>query len=191
MIYTGVGSRQTPAAVCKRMTELAYRLDSAGYILRSGAAEGADTAFEAGAGPDSEIYLPWRGFNFSTAPFHGVSDAAFKLAKTVHPRWQALPTAVRALHARNCYQVLGPDLNAPSDFLVCWTPDGCEKEADRTSATGGTGTAIVLARRHNIRVFNLYNPGSRRRLIGYLLEQEVNFPESWISKWLGETHENS
>lgn len=172
------------------MTDLACLLDRAGYVLRSGAAKGADTAFEAGAGT-AEIYLPWKGYNFHPSERYRVSEEALALAKTIHPAWGNLTTTAKLFHMRNCWQVLGPCLDSPADFLICWTPDGCEKEADRTEATGGTATAIVLARRRNIRVFNLYNSGSRRRLIGYLLEQEVNFPESWISKWLGETHENS
>lgn len=186
MTYTGVGSRETPPGILAKMTELASLLAVSEYTLRSGGADGADAAFEAGAGAKTEIFLPWAGFNGHRSPRHYISEAAFAEARKVHPVWGNLTPKVRALHARNTYQVLGQDLDDPSDFLVCWTPDGCEKEAARISLTGGTGTAIVLARRHNIRVFNLFHPGSRRRLTGYLLEQDLYFPRSWISDWLGE-----
>jgi predicted Rossmann fold nucleotide-binding protein DprA/Smf involved in DNA uptake len=56
MYYAGVGSRETPAHVCKQMTELAKRLESFGLTLRSGGAKGADKAFEAGAPTTSESY---------------------------------------------------------------------------------------------------------------------------------------
>ena len=44
--YTGIGSRETPKDIMQLMSKLAYKLASEGYILRSGAAQGADTAFE-------------------------------------------------------------------------------------------------------------------------------------------------
>lgn len=49
--------------------------------------------------------------------------------------------------ARNSYQILGPDLRTPADFVVCWTPDGSETEDQRTPLTGRTGQAIALADR--------------------------------------------
>src|SRR5678815_2257413 len=63
--YTGVGSRSTPPEVLAIMTKLAYRLEKNGLMLRSGGAEGADSAFERGVSEDEnkEIFLPWRGFN--------------------------------------------------------------------------------------------------------------------------------
>jgi hypothetical protein len=61
--YAGIGSRQTPDHVLAAITAVAKVLAERGYILRSGGAEGADTAFEKGAGKATEIFLPWRGFN--------------------------------------------------------------------------------------------------------------------------------
>jgi hypothetical protein len=57
-------------------------------------------------------------------------------------------------------QVLGEDLMHPSEFVVCWTPDGCERHEDRGLVTGGTGTAISVASQMGIPVFNVYNPDS-------------------------------
>jgi hypothetical protein len=47
--YAGIGSRETPSDVCSQMTELAKQLDAENWILRSGGAKGADSAFENGA----------------------------------------------------------------------------------------------------------------------------------------------
>lgn len=164
--YTGIGSRRTPEDVLQQMHDLAEWLCIAGYFLRSGGAPGADSAFEMGAGDSGHIYLPWPGFNGrSVRPgWSRPSRQAYALAKTLHPAWERLESGPRALHARNCHQVLGDDLATPSAFVVCWTPDGCETEAERTRDTGGTATAIVLACRHGIPVFNLRRPGAMEAL---------------------------
>ena len=64
------------------------------------------------------------------------------------------------LMARNCYQVLGKDLETPSEFIICWTKDG--------QATGGTGQALRIAKKNNIPVFNLYNPDATEQLKDYI-----------------------
>lgn len=177
LYWTGVGSRKTPADVLVEMRGLARELAEARYILRSGGADGADLAFEAGArdvpGAHIEIFLPWKGFNNHPSQLVGVGPNALMMAEAVHPRWKALDLGVRKLHARNCYQVLGRRLDTPSAFLVCWTPDGCESERTRSSATGGTATAIVLASRNRIPVFNLAREGRRAALREFLARQGV------------------
>ncbi len=65
------------------------------------------------------------------------------------------------LHVRNTFQVLGPNLDDPSDFVVCWTPDGAEKAEDTSEVTGGTGTAIRIASTYEIPVYNLRNKKSQ------------------------------
>lgn len=156
--YTGIGSRRTPENVLKAMRSLASILGSRGFTLRSGAADGADTAFEQGAidcGGTCEIWLPWPGFN--QRKYEGLYPERhhFEMASTLHPAWQYLKRAPQSLHARNTGQVLGQDLDTPSEFVVCYTPDGAETEQEVTKDTGGTGTAIRLASRQGIPVFNL------------------------------------
>jgi len=46
--YSGIGSRTTPLEVQALCTRIAAQLEKAGYVLRSGGAEGADKAFAAG-----------------------------------------------------------------------------------------------------------------------------------------------
>lgn len=172
--YTGIGSRQTPDNVLRLMYAIAVKMSLAGYVLRSGGADGADSAFESGVMNGSpHIYLPWPAFNGRTDRVGRTRPRpeAYALAKTVHPKWDSLPSGARALHARNCHQVLGDDLKTPSDFLVCWTPDGCQSEATRTRETGGTATAIVLACRFEIPVFNLRNDGALDALRQFLMEK--------------------
>jgi predicted Rossmann fold nucleotide-binding protein DprA/Smf involved in DNA uptake len=47
LTYAGIGSRQTPPDVLRRMTRYAQRLQELGWVLRSGGAAGADTTFQA------------------------------------------------------------------------------------------------------------------------------------------------
>ena len=48
--YTGIGARRTPPEVLALMTRAAFALLKRGYVLRSGHAIGADSAFERGRG---------------------------------------------------------------------------------------------------------------------------------------------
>lgn len=165
MHYTGIGSRKTPAPVMAAIKQMALMLAKQGYTVRSGGAEGADTAFEQGAierlvrSPKQlyDIYLPWAGFNGrpSNLNYHCSStyDAeACDIAKAIHPDWSELSRGGKTLHTRNVYQVLGAKLNSPSDFLICWAPFN-----DKGIPKGGTRTAWVLARQHGIPCFNLNN----------------------------------
>ena len=63
--YTGVGSRSTPQDIMELMTQVATKLEALGYSLRSGAADGADTAFENGViNPlNKQIFIAWEGFS--------------------------------------------------------------------------------------------------------------------------------
>lgn len=170
--YAGIGSRETPLVYQNAMTQIAMRLQEKGYTLRSGAADGADAAFERGAGEDKEIYLPWKGFNDHPSDLHKISFDALILAQRYHKGWAKLSHGAHNLMARNCYQVLGYDLKTPSDFVVCWTADGCEKSSERSSKTGGTGQAIDIADSNGLPVFNLQRKDALERLKAFLREKE-------------------
>ncbi len=161
--YAGIGSRECPENIQKDMYCIAGHLSQINYTLRSGGADGADSAFEKGCDfvkGKKEIYLPWKDFNGSNSPLYNISKEAFELAKTIHPAWFKLKFGARKLHARNCYQVLGQDLKTPCDFVICWTKDGAE--------IGGTRTAIILAKMHNISVYNLANEEDYNKLKGLI-----------------------
>lgn len=179
--YAGVGSRETPPDALADMYRLAKEL-APHLTLRSGAADGADSAFEAGAadarGP-REIYLPWKGFNNHASALHEVTPAALARASKVHPRWDTLGQGPMKLHGRNVFQVLGKSLEDPVEFVVCWTADGCESSRERRATTGGTATAIVLAEQNAIARFNLQRDSSRERL-AQMLETYFDVDASWL-----------
>lgn len=133
--YAGIGSRKTPMEVLDFMTRYATIMDKAGYILCSGGAQGADTAFADGAGL-MEIYRP-----------ENATPEAIAIAKEHHPNWGACNTYTRRLHGRNAQILLGKKLDQPVKFVICWTPGG--------RVTGGTGLGLRIAETYNIPVINL------------------------------------
>ena len=162
MFYTGVGSRKTPVEILHLMQLIARKAAQSGYILRSGGVDGADKAFEQGCDSvngQKEIYYA-----------NQATEQAMEIAAKFHPAWGACSAYAKKLHGRNSFQVLGINLNLPSDRLICWTPDGCITHAQRTRATGGTGTAISIASANHIMICNLAIDSHRRIM------------ENWVAK---------
>ena len=150
--YAGIGARATPAAVLSDMTVMAGWLARTGWMLSSGGADGADSAFAAGAPAGQRtIWLPWRGYNGHRGPNCRVLSAdelsaCMEIAATLHPAWVRCSPAVRKLHARNA-AVLGLTLDLPVDAVIAFTSEG--------RVEGGTGMAIRIAEARGIPVFNL------------------------------------
>lgn len=160
--YAGIGSRQTPPDVLQIMTLCASKLESLGFILRSGGANGADAAFERGVQCFSmkQIFLPWAKFNSNESQLFEPPLKAYKVAEKYHPKFKQLSRSAKSLMARNVQQIYGAQLIDPVDFVICYTPDGCEHDSSRTRFTGGTGLAISIASLNGIPVFNLANQTS-------------------------------
>lgn len=147
--YAGIGARITPPEVLILMQKVGKFLAKEGFTLRSGGAKGADTAFEQGCdevGGAKEIFLPWKCFNGHSSKLYGHTQAAYKMAKLYHPKWEFLLPTVREMMARNSHQVLGLDLNDPVKFICCWTKNGM--------VDGGTGQALRIANALKIPIVN-------------------------------------
>lgn len=185
MFYTGVGSRRTPETIQYLMANAAVCLGSSGFILRSGGADGADAAFEHGVRHgqlSAEIYRPInsrRELGWITQYPQDLWDKAMSMAASSHPAWDRCSPYARALHARNAFQVMGQDLQSPSDFMLCWTPDGATTRQDTSVATGGTGTAIRIACMNQVRVFNLQRHDHYERVLEWVRSQGVEQPLEW------------
>lgn len=150
--------------------------------FHAGAAGGADTAFELGAKAYAEqidervtlaqLYIPWATFvsyDEYYKDWYKVLDRmttkvqAYKLAERTHPAWDKCSKGAKALHARNTFQILGPNLNKPSSFLICWA------QVDKHgNIKGGTATAWNLAKANGVPCFNLYNEDDKQRLIKFV-----------------------
>lgn len=184
--YTGVGSRETPADIILVMNALGKKLADQNWILRTGAAIGADQAFELGwvqhvavtrdrDFTKAEIFLPWDGYEKHTRDMcfgcnilpdldnPTLYKDALIIAEQTHPNWAACKRGARSMHARNVYQVLGQDLKTPSKMLIAWTPLTRAGEPK-----GGTATAIRLAEKYNIPCFNLNKPVDFARVQQFL-----------------------
>lgn len=153
--YAGIGSRETPPGIEPMIEEVAKILTKFKYILRSGAAPGADSMFEKHGTHEKEIYLPWKGFNNSESLLYldnidpEMVSKARDIAKEHHPSWKNLSDPAKKLMTRNTFQILGKDLETPASFVVCWTLGG--------KISGGTGQAMRIAKSLSIPIFNLYN----------------------------------
>ena len=154
--YTGVGARKTPIETLEIFTSLAAALSKRNFILRSGGAKGADSAFEKGAEQKDIFYA------------NDATEEAMEIAKRYHPAWDRMSSYAKKLHGRNAFQVLGRDLKTPANFLVCWTPDGCIDHPSRSIRTGGTGTAISIAWANRVEVFNLKREDHLFRITNWL-----------------------
>jgi len=161
--YTGIGSRKAPSQILELCEGISSDLATKGYTLRSGAAEGCDTAFEAGCNKvsgESEIYLPWKRFNKHPSKLFSYGKTIEKIAEEVYgARWSQISNGAKRMMTRNVCQIIGQEY-IHSDFVICWTPDGCEVAHKRGRQTGGTGQAIELAYYLNIPVFNIKNGGA-------------------------------
>lgn len=160
--YAGIGSRETPADILKFMEQLATKLSGLKYCLRSGGAEGADQAFEAGA-REKQIFLPWNGFcnKFADGKNYIVPALNLDYVNKYHPAAERLKPGAQKLMSRNTYQVLGPNLDDPVDFVLCWTKDG--------KYVGGTAQAMRIADDWNVPIFNLATDGTDR-LVKFIMK---------------------
>ena len=176
LAYTGIGSRKTPTHIQAIMRHIGGYLCSQGWVLRSGAAQGADTAFEDGAkahDPNArqEIYLPWVGFNHHPSDLHPrnipFSQAEMDLSAQMHPAWDKCSPSARLLHQRNLRQLLGCEAVSgeqvvASKFVVCWTEGGLMK--------GGTAQALRIAQACNIPIVNFGRAANAEELEKLILE---------------------
>ena len=146
--------------VCKRLAELGVTFTSGLCELgMDGIAQKAySQAVDLGLASESqfEVYVADQyNIRRSTLPRKHLAIIRNKdliaeterIASEVHPAWDKCNEWARGMHSRNCHQILGYDLQSPVDAVICWTPDG--------NVVGGTATAIRIALKYNIPVFNL------------------------------------
>jgi hypothetical protein len=170
--YAGIGSRETPEHMQTIMNQVARYLESEGWILRSGAAEGADRAFEEGIHDEAkEIYLPWAGYNNHPSELnpkvYPFTQMEQDFTAHYHPAWKKCSPSARLLHQRNTRIVLGlepihgPHVK-PVRFIVCWTVRGMP--------VGGTGQALRIAASYKIPIINFGKATNPKELEKQLLE---------------------
>lgn len=162
MTYAGIGSRQTPPATLKQMTDVARELESMGYTLNTGVTfrgnkEGADKAFDDGA-TKKNLFSPEN---------QGSRSREQVIAKEIHPNPGALTQGALKLMARNTNQIFGDNLNTPVDFVLFYA-----KETKGIRPEGGTGQAVEMARLKGIPTINMADPTWRTQLNSVLSKEE-------------------
>ena len=199
-MYAGIGSRKLSKQNSKKLITFAFVRELNGWVVASGAADGAVMAFEVGArlayrllnkiNPDlypknkyslvQNIYIPWNNFNGrKNSEYKGysskISDAEFEIAMKYHPSGANMKDSLKTLMARNVLQILGREHEGervPVSEVICYTPDGAETKT--TYKTGGTGQSIRIANDYNIPVYNL----SSENGLGYI-EKVITDGVSW------------
>lgn len=155
LVYTGIGSRRAPKSALDLAGRLAFCLTHHGLTLRTGGAEGMDTAFEEGCRARMadtkairrtgllEVFRPEDSQRWCHEEVKRHLDPGVSL--------QDMSPFVAGLLARNMQQVLGHDGKVPSMFVLYWTPtpDGTSLRA------GGTRYAVRCAKAHGIPTLNL------------------------------------
>lgn len=174
--YTGIGARKTPDHVLDMMVGYSQVLEFLLFTLRSGGQpKGADGAFEYGVhnSANKVIYKPAHWHYQKGDPV--ILEEAYMIAAKHHPAWDKLSPFVKNLMARNVHAALGDDLNSPSEFVICWTPDGMNNIKPRTIQSGGTGHTLAIACENNIPIYNLKNVEDVELLDNFIYQLTSNF----------------
>ncbi len=171
-IVTMVGSRKVEPHQRDVMLELGKGFCEQGCEYRSGLAGGNDLAsyigYKHGENYDpalvSNYVVKHRFFHdeYAKGTTKALSDftpklieTARKLAEEARGSWHGLDDWGIDLHTRNAFQVLGDDLESPSDLIVLGSePIG--KSEDYSKVKGGTNTAFRIAKKFNIPHLNVF-----------------------------------
>ncbi len=174
--YAGIGSRETPRDVLDQMKALAFDIASKeSFILRSGGARGADTAFQSGAEATktddvAEIFR-WQDA-VEDYPSRVMAQQVINLLNSENgeslPALSAMRPRVAGLLARNMMIMAGKNVSLNVAFVVAWTPNG--------EMTGGTRYALKFAEMFGIPVYNygVMTDGEIRRCIREVHGVDVN-----------------
>lgn len=152
-IWAGIGSRNITTEEAASLRQLAAFLSTRGWWLHSGNADGADAAFQSGAGGRGTAFLPWP----SHAPGNlcgmeactEIAPEALDTARRLHPAGARLHGRSLLYMARNVQIVEGLRGTRPVAFVACCAdplPEG---------VAGGSQLAWSLARERGIPFLNL------------------------------------
>lgn len=188
--YAGVGSRETPVEIGRKMSVFAKRLAAIDYTMVSGGARkpkhaigdcvSADHVFEyavAEVGGKMIIYRAYAnkfvpcGKAIIRVPDDRLFEVAINYIRTnkIIPWWDKLTSWAKLLHARNYYQIVQEN-GHKVDFVIAYSALD-----DKGEPTGGTRTAIKIAERMGIKVYNLALPMDIAMLEGFIDELENKY----------------
>lgn len=181
---TLIGSRDVADEIARIQLRLGGTLVDLGWVPRSGLADGSDSNYYYGAllSPNFMLtgfdnYVPGKWF---CSRNHDPGKGLYQLNETGFAKrawWlgigargtdAGLKSGGMQLHSRNSMQLLGEELKELSRFVVCHAkPIG-----DGTRVSGGTATAVALARHFGIEVINTYTEEGLARVLKFLEKHE-------------------
>jgi len=180
--YAGIGSRELPEGMESLINAIGRRMAEKGYILRSGAADGADNAFEQGcifANGKADIYLPWRGFkgrwtNRGEVEFIEPLEGQREISRQIMidlgiiTYWDKMSETSQKFHSRNVNQIEGRVYEPDVSVVIYYAPT----EWISGQPVGGTRTAVMLARIKGIPTYNLFDEVEKSKLLKILEMEE-------------------
>lgn len=149
MIATLVGSRKITPCIAELCNIIGSKLSDRNFIARSGGASGCDTEFLRYYNKQlTEVYIPWDGFSNGMCIDNLDKEKAAMILSSIVDI-QGLKESIVKLYTRNVFQVLGKNLDQPSDILLYYSPmlNGIPK--------GGTKIAYMLAKRYKIKCVDI------------------------------------
>lgn len=180
--WTGIGSRDITQEEYQWAVLVGEQLTRRyGMILRSGGAGGADTAFQHGVCNVDfrrcEIWIPWEGFlpeqvhpdfggcEYIVAGLKRTNDAEWFYTEhtNIMPWFSNMKASNKLLHGRNYYQVVGKE-KAPKSSVCIFIAD----ENSNGDISGGTRSAVLVARHYKIPTYNLRNTEQREKLFSLI-----------------------
>lgn len=172
MLYAGIGPRKTPPHVLNQMAQIGKILADSGFILSTGAGEGADEAWEEFVKPNqSRIFLakPKKYRRYAIVPTvtqeqWDFCNKHFKL----HRNNLDLSTQneyIQMLFCRNLNILLGEDLQVPVDFVAYWY----DKDYP-TGWAGGTGHTVSMAYELEIPCFNIWSQRDQQAMDDFVTQ---------------------
>ena len=172
IFYTGIGDVDTPHEIGWIMTEVAQKLSSVNFTLRTGANLGAEETFSKAVHDPAlkEVYLPWSKFNNNDSQLFNIGFLGMEIAKDHNKNFNVLSNGARSFLATVSYQLLGKDLKTPSKMVITWSADGQESMLRRYRYSGNNAQVARVANTFNIPIFNLRNNGSLGKLKQFLID---------------------
>ncbi|AUM58458.1 DprA-like DNA recombination-mediator protein [Proteus phage phiP4-3] len=170
-----IGSRKIPSRLSNILISGGEYISNLGVLGTSGGAPGSDYLFMKKYSSENKcVIIPHQGFNnhYSGNGVHiftdfndEIQEKAANIIRRFYPKLDSVSKTVKHLQCRNCMQILTPTLENPVDSVIFWAP-----EDKYGNVSGGTRTAVYLARYLGIKTYNLYNPivmCEFKEMIGY------------------------
>lgn len=152
-IITGVGARNTPENILKRMRKISKFCSQNNIFKRTGDAVGADACFRE--------YGNYKQFT----PNDDLPCWTKVFVEYFHPNPRALSDYAYRLMQRNSLQVLGDLGDHPSDMLICYTDNGKQ--------VGGTAQSMKIAEFYDVPIYNLYFEDHYKQVVSILKSWKV------------------